>query len=230
MAADRQDDPRTPKRPRRRRYGWWLFWGIVVAGGVALGVAVAMESRSSRLQAREFSRFAANLSYSMQPGPGNEVIYPGDGPFDKRLGYSSLDEFLPRLLKRDYVITRQTRFSPELRGYVQRGFFVPYEEKARPGCRSLTAGARRCMSFVTRSSCIRRSRTFRHWWSTACCSSRTAICWTRSSRWPTRPWTGHALPRQPGRKWQRYLPCPVSPPVAVRWRLSWKNTVTHLTG
>ncbi|KPW64848.1 transglycosylase domain-containing protein [Pseudomonas cannabina] len=133
MAADRQDDPRTPKRPRRRRYGWWLFWGIVVAGGVALGVAVAMESRSSRLQAREFSRFAANLSYSMQPGAGNEVIYPGDGPIDKRLGYSSLDEFLPRLLKRDYVITRQTRFSPELRRYVQRGFFVPYEEKSQAG-------------------------------------------------------------------------------------------------
>ncbi|KTB79572.1 glycosyl transferase family 51 [Pseudomonas syringae pv. syringae PD2766] len=133
MSADRQDDPRTPKRPRRRRYGWWVFWGILVVGGVALGAAVAMESRSSRLQAREFSRFAASLSYSMQPGPSNEVIYPGDGPFDKRLGYSSLDEFLPRLLKRDYVITRQTRFSPELRRYVQRGFFVPYEEKSQVG-------------------------------------------------------------------------------------------------
>ncbi|MCF5714381.1 glycosyl transferase family 51, partial [Pseudomonas tremae] len=133
MSADREDDPRTPKRPRRRRYGWWVFWGILVLAGLALSVAVAMESRSSRLQAREFSRFAASLSYSMQTGPGNEVIYPGDGPFDKRLGYSSLDEFLPRLLKRDYVITRQTRFSPELRRYVQRGFFVPYEEKIQAG-------------------------------------------------------------------------------------------------
>ncbi|QGT80718.1 glycosyl transferase family 51 [Pseudomonas coronafaciens pv. coronafaciens] len=133
MSADREDDPRTPKRPCRRRYGWWVFWGILVLAGLALSVAVAMESRSSRLQAREFSRFAASLSYSMQTGPGNEVIYPGDGPFDKRLGYSSLDEFLPRLLKRDYVITRQTRFSPELRRYVQRGFFVPYEEKIQAG-------------------------------------------------------------------------------------------------
>ncbi|RMV08771.1 hypothetical protein ALP20_04939, partial [Pseudomonas coronafaciens pv. coronafaciens] len=82
MSADREDDPRTPKRPRRRRYGWWVFWGILVLAGLALSVAVAMESRSSRLQAREFSRFAASLSYSMQTGPGNEVIYPGDGPFD----------------------------------------------------------------------------------------------------------------------------------------------------
>ncbi|GGJ40365.1 glycosyl transferase family 51 [Pseudomonas avellanae] len=106
---------------------------IVVLAGVALGVAITLESRSSRLQAREFSRFAASLSYSMQPGPSHDVVYPGDGPFDKRLGYSSLDEFLPRLLKRDYVITRQTQFSPELMRYVQHGFFVPYEEKTQAG-------------------------------------------------------------------------------------------------
>ncbi|KPZ13639.1 transglycosylase domain-containing protein [Pseudomonas syringae group genomosp. 3] len=133
LSADRQDDPRTPKRPRRKRYGWRVFWVIVVLAGVALGVAITVESRSSRLQAREFSRFAASLSYSMQPGPSHDVVYPGDGPFDKRLGYSSLDEFLPRLLKRDYVITRQTQFSPELMRYVQHGFFVPYEEKTQAG-------------------------------------------------------------------------------------------------
>ncbi|WP_024682402.1 transglycosylase domain-containing protein [Pseudomonas syringae] len=133
LSADRQDDPRAPKRPRRKRYGWRMFWVIVVLAGVALGVAMAVESRSSRLQAREFSRFAASLSYSMQPGPSHDVVYPGDGPFDKRLGYSSMGEFLPRLLKRDYVITRQTQFSPELMRYVQHGFFVPYEEKTQAG-------------------------------------------------------------------------------------------------
>ncbi|NVL62473.1 penicillin-binding protein [Pseudomonas syringae pv. actinidiae] len=133
LSADRQDDPRAPKRPRRKRYGWRVFWVIVVLAGVALGVAITVESRSSRLQAREFSRFAASLSYSMQPGPSHDVVYPGDGPFDKRLGYSSLDKFLPRLLKRDYVITRQTQFSPELMRYVQHGFFVPYEEKTQAG-------------------------------------------------------------------------------------------------
>ncbi|SMS08952.1 hypothetical protein CFBP1590__1366 [Pseudomonas viridiflava] len=110
-----------------------MFWVVVALGGVALGAAVAVESRSSRLQAREFSRFAANLSYSVQPGPSTDVVYPGDGPFDKRLGYSSLDDFLPRLLKRDYVITRQVRFSPELMRYSQRGFFVPYQEKIQAG-------------------------------------------------------------------------------------------------
>ncbi|MDY0919727.1 transglycosylase domain-containing protein [Pseudomonas viridiflava] len=133
ISADRQDDPRAPKHPPRKRYGWRVFWVVVALGGVTLGAAVAVESRSSRLQAREFSRFAANLSYSVQPGPSTDVVYPGDGPFDKRLGYSSLDDFLPRLLKRDYVITRQARFSPELMRYSQRGFFVPYQEKIQAG-------------------------------------------------------------------------------------------------
>ncbi|MBN6713255.1 transglycosylase domain-containing protein [Pseudomonas capsici] len=133
ISAERQDDPPMSSPPRRKRYGWRVFWVVVVMGGVALGAAIAVESRSSRLQAKEFSRFAASLSYSLEPGPSDAVVYPGEGPFDKRLGYSSMDEFLSRLLKRDYLITRQTRFSPELLRYSQHGFFVPYEEKIQAG-------------------------------------------------------------------------------------------------
>ncbi|WP_246765735.1 hypothetical protein, partial [Pseudomonas syringae] len=51
LSADREDDPRTPKYPRRKRYGWRVFWVVVVLAGVALGAAVAVESRTSRLQA-----------------------------------------------------------------------------------------------------------------------------------------------------------------------------------
>lgn len=132
VPADRQDQPNAPRR-HRRRHAWRVFWVVVAVGGVALGAAVAVESRSSRLQAHEFNRFAASLRYSVEPGPSDAVVYPGDGPFDKRLGYSALDDFVPRLLKRDYLITRQSRFSPELLRYSQRGFFVPYQEKSQAG-------------------------------------------------------------------------------------------------
>ncbi len=133
LNVDSQDQPSMPKSPRHRRYAWRVFWVLLVMGLVVFGFVISTESRTSRLQAREFSRFAASLSYSLQPGPSDAVLYPGDGPFDKRLGYSSLDEFLPRLLKRDYLITEQTRFSPELLAYGRRGFFVPYEEKIQAG-------------------------------------------------------------------------------------------------
>ena len=68
-----------------------------------------------------------------EPGPSDAIIYPGDGPFDKRLGYSALGEFLPRLLKRDYLISQQVRFSPALMNYVEHGLFVPYVEKIQAG-------------------------------------------------------------------------------------------------
>jgi membrane peptidoglycan carboxypeptidase len=122
-----------PKSPRHRHHVWRAFWLLVLIALLILGFAVISETRSSRLQAREFSRFAKDLSYSLEPGPSNAVLYPGDGPFDKRLGYSSLGEFLPRLLKRDYLITQQTHFSPDLLAYTKRGFFVPYQEKIQSG-------------------------------------------------------------------------------------------------
>ncbi|MDY7561656.1 transglycosylase domain-containing protein [Pseudomonas sp. CCC3.2] len=133
VAADSLDDASLPKRPRVKRYGWRLFWLLLLVGLVALGIAVSSEIHSSRLQAREFSRFGSELGYSMQKGPSNAIAYPGDGPFDKRLGYSAMGEFLPRLLKRDYLITQQVRFSSELLGYSQRGFFTPYQEKIQAG-------------------------------------------------------------------------------------------------
>jgi membrane peptidoglycan carboxypeptidase len=133
VEADSQGDIPMSARPRRKWYLWRLLVGLVLLALVILGFAVSTETRSSRLQAREFSQFAHELNYTVEPGPSDAILYPGDGPFDKRLGYSSLGEFLPRLLKRDYRITEQARFSPELVSYAKRGFFVPYQEKSQSG-------------------------------------------------------------------------------------------------
>jgi membrane peptidoglycan carboxypeptidase len=133
VPTDSVDEAPLPKKPRRSRPWWRLFWLLLLITLIALGFAAAKEMRTSKLQAREFSKFAASLSYSMQSGPSDSIFYPGAGPFDKRLGYSSLGEFLPRLLKRDYLIQSQTRFSPDLLDYSEKGFFVPYAEKIQAG-------------------------------------------------------------------------------------------------
>ncbi|MBP2263982.1 membrane peptidoglycan carboxypeptidase [Pseudomonas hunanensis] len=106
---------------------------ILLVAIVAIGFAAYDEMQTSNLQSREFSRLASTLTYSLEAGPSDAIVYPGDGPFDKRLGYSALGEFLPRLLKRDYLISQQVQFSPALMNYVDHGLFVPFVEKIQAG-------------------------------------------------------------------------------------------------
>ncbi|WP_160106728.1 transglycosylase domain-containing protein [Pseudomonas izuensis] len=127
------DEAPLPEKPRRSRHGWKAFWLLMLIIAIVVGLAASKEMRTSRFQAREVSKFAKTLSYELKPGPSDAIHYPGAGPFDLRLGYSSLGEFLPRLLKRDYVITAQTRFSPALMNYSDKGLFVPYSEKIQAG-------------------------------------------------------------------------------------------------
>ncbi|MBA1188491.1 penicillin-binding protein [Pseudomonas entomophila] len=131
---ERPDAESPPPAPRRRRRVWlWSFVLVVGVGLVVVGLAVQDEVQTSHLQSREFSRLASTLTYTLQPGPSEAIVYPGEGPFDKRLGYSALGEFLPRLLKRDYLVSQQVRFSPALMRYVDHGLFVPYREKSQAG-------------------------------------------------------------------------------------------------
>ncbi len=134
-SPDTEQAPASTPKPRRRwRRLWWLLLALILLSAIAVaGRLVYEEVQTSKLQARTFSRLASTLTYSLQPGPSDAVVYPGEGPFDKRLGYSSIGEFLPRLLKRDYVIQAQTHFSPALIDYVGHGLFVPYEEKGQAG-------------------------------------------------------------------------------------------------
>jgi len=106
---------------------------LLVVAIIALGFAAWAEMHTSKLQAREFSRLASSLTYSLQPGPSDAMVYPGAGPFDKRLGYSDIGQFLPRLLQRDYLIKEQVQFSPSLVSYTEKGLFVPYQEKIQAG-------------------------------------------------------------------------------------------------
>ena len=110
-----------------------LGWLIVLMAVLAAGYAALREMRSAHLQARLFSQWASELTYSVGPGASDAIVYPGAGPFDQRLGYSALGEFLPRLLKRNYVVASQARFSEALMNYSRHGLFIPYAEKLQAG-------------------------------------------------------------------------------------------------
>jgi len=131
--TDSLDEQPLPRRPRKQLYRWRMVWLLLVIALIAAGYAAQREMRTSHWQAQKLSHLAATLGYTLEPGPSDAMVYPGDGPFDKRLGYSDLDEFLPRLLKRNYLIQSQVRFSAPLMAYTERGLFVPYAEKIQAG-------------------------------------------------------------------------------------------------
>jgi len=135
VPTERVDEAPIPEKPRRSRvkHGWKAFWLLILIIAIVVGLAASKEMRTSRFQSQEISKFAQTLNYELKPGPSDAIHYPGAGPFDLRLGYSSLGEFLPRLLKRDFVVEAQTRFSPALMNYTDRGLFVPYSEKIQAG-------------------------------------------------------------------------------------------------
>ena len=108
----------------------WLLVASLVAGG---GYAAWHEMHSSKLQALWLSRYANNLDYQLKPGASPSIHFPETGPFDRRLGYAQLPDFLERLTASGFAIEQQVRFSPALQQYVSRGFFVPYAEKFQAG-------------------------------------------------------------------------------------------------
>lgn len=61
------------------------------------------------------------------------IIFPEEGPFDKRRGYVRIPAFVRSLDKYGYAVTRQARFSPELSRAVRMGISPPYKEKAAAG-------------------------------------------------------------------------------------------------
>lgn len=118
---------------KRRPWWRWLFCFIFLLCLAAVIALVGYEMKTSRLQSQEISRYAATLTYQIEPGPSKQIAFPDDGPFDKRLGYVLMPMIQERLVQRGYQVSEQVRFSDALYNYASHGFFVPYTEKVQAG-------------------------------------------------------------------------------------------------
>ncbi len=113
---------------------WRLtFYLLLILLLLAATALLVFEVRSAHFQSRELSRYAAGLTYKVEAGPSQRIIYPSDGPFDKRQGYAYLPLMLERLQQRDYQVSAQARFSDQLMDYSRRGLFPPFTEKSQSG-------------------------------------------------------------------------------------------------
>ncbi len=113
-----------------------LRTGCVTLLVLLAGLSVAwllVEVRTSRTQAHLFSRLAADLTYRTRPGPSTRIRFPTHGPYDVRLGYTSIPAWQARLQASGYSVTSQADWSPRLIRFVERGFFPPYGEKTQAG-------------------------------------------------------------------------------------------------
>lgn len=123
----------SPPPPRRRGRWKLLFWLLVLLVTAAVGLLLLYELHSARWQSEKLSQYATTLTYSLGAGPSESIVYPGHGPFDRRLGYTALPAWLPRLEQRGFEISQQASFSPALLDYSRRGLFPPYLEKSQVG-------------------------------------------------------------------------------------------------
>jgi membrane peptidoglycan carboxypeptidase len=118
---------------RWKRLALWLLATLLVTAFAATVWLVVDEMRTSRHQAEQLAALDRKLQYAVRPGASDAIRFPADGPFDQRLGYHALPDFLDRLRERDWQITDQARMSPQLLDVIDRGLFAPYAEKNQAG-------------------------------------------------------------------------------------------------
>lgn len=124
---------RTGTEPVRQRGRRSVFWGVVLVVVAVASAAAWFEARDSRLQAHFFSEFARSISWETQDGGNADLWLPQSGPYNTRLGYSRMNEMLPRLLAAGYDIAAQARQSEGFREITRRGYYPIYREKSQAG-------------------------------------------------------------------------------------------------
>jgi membrane peptidoglycan carboxypeptidase len=126
-------DGPTPEPERKKpRFGRYLLLGFLVL--LALFAALVwQEMRSSALQAKFFANLTSKLSYRVEAGPSNAIRFPSDSPYDERLGYANLPDYLGKLKAHDYGVDAQARISPKMVELADMGLFATYPEKTRVG-------------------------------------------------------------------------------------------------
>lgn len=123
---------------------WWSetlhkHAGALIRGGLALALigaavgVVVLEVRSSPLQAFVFGRIAREVQFKVEPGPSTAIHFPGAGPYDLRMGYSRIPQWVERLGPQGFAVTSQARMSPRLLSLSESGVFPPYLEKDQAG-------------------------------------------------------------------------------------------------
>lgn len=108
---------------------------------------VIFELKTSYFQSFVLSQWAQRMDFEVEHGPNKDLTFPEDGPFDKRLGYTRVQDFTAALVKNGFVVERQARTSCAFRAFQNLGGFPPYREKTSAGMTLLAAGGKPYFTF-----------------------------------------------------------------------------------
>jgi membrane peptidoglycan carboxypeptidase len=126
---------------RAARLGWralptmaWAARWVVL--GVAIGLlarAAYTEINTSYVESVVFTRLDSAMHFPVQAGPSQSIIFPKNGPYDSRLGYAKLPEFITSLKARHFAVDSQAQWSSGLARFAKLGAFPIYPEKDQAG-------------------------------------------------------------------------------------------------
>lgn len=121
-----------PPKKRRSRIKPALILLLLMLLSIA-GVWAWQESLTSSMQAKVFAKMAKKISYKVEKGASPAIRFPHDSPYDERLGYANMPDYLGKLKTRDYEIAAQARISPKMVELADMGLFATYREKTKVG-------------------------------------------------------------------------------------------------
>ena len=126
-------DTAAPPPPKKRsRIKPALILLVLMLLSLAVMWAI-QESRTSHLQAKVFAKMAKKISFKVEKGPSPAIRFPSDSPYDERLGYANMPDYLTKLKAREYEIAAQVRISPKMIELADMGLFATYREKTKVG-------------------------------------------------------------------------------------------------
>ncbi len=114
------------------RARWWILLALILTPLILVGI-LAWELMSSDIQARYLAKTAAKMTWKVQSGPSDRIRFPQGGPYDQRLGYSELPEYIQRLSVKGWDVERQARISIQMERAHDLGLNLPYREKNQGG-------------------------------------------------------------------------------------------------
>jgi len=106
---------------------------LCIAAAITALALVLIEFRFSWVQSLVFSVIAHRMTFAPAAGPSGAIRYTRTGPYDERLGYSRIPEFIERTGRQGYGIAAQARDSSLYLTATDLGVFPIYREKNQAG-------------------------------------------------------------------------------------------------